>query len=484
VIVDAADYFAHAKAAMLKARQSIMLIGWDFDLRIRLTPDADGGDGRMRLGDFLRVLVRRRPELRIYILKWDMAVLFTMRWQIVPMILYDLLGTRRIHLRFDSTHPLTAAHHQKIVVIDDALAFCGGIDMTVHRWDTRGHTPGNVRRIDPSGRHYGPWHDSTAAVDGDAARALGDLARARWHFATGQRLPVPDACEAVWPESLPALVRNVRVAIARTHPEYQGRPAVHEIEALYLAAIRAARESIYFENQFFASQRIAEALIARLGEESGPEILVVNPRSAESWLEEQTMDSARTLLVRRLRAADRHSRFRIYEPVDTAGDPIYVHSKVMIVDDRLLRIGSSNIDNRSMGFDSECDLAIEATDPDTQLCIRNLRDDLLSEHLDVSREIVAEAIAAVGTVGGAVEALRKREGRSLRPLRLRPLDQAQVMLVESRLADPERPAKPERRLEHAIKRAALRYPVATAVGVAGLIAAIAVLRRQVRRRSG
>jgi phospholipase D1/2 len=136
-----------------------------------------------------------------------------------------------------------------------------------------------------------------------------------------------------------------------------------------------------------------------------------------------------------------------------------------------------------MGFDSECDLAIEATDPDTQLCIRNLRDDLLSEHLDVSRETVAETISAAGTVGGAVEALRKGEGRSLRPLRLRPLDQPEVMLVESRLADPERPAKPEWRLEHAAKRAALRYPVATAVGVAALIAAIVVLRRRARRRA-
>jgi phospholipase D1/2 len=483
VIVDAADYFAHAKDAMLKARQSIMLIGWDFDLRIRLTPEGQGEDGRMRLGDFLKMLVRRRPELRIYILKWDMAVLFTMRWQIVPMILYDLIGTRRIHLRFDSTHPHTAAHHQKIVVIDDAIAFCGGIDMTDHRWDTREHAPRDSRRIDPSGKQYGPWHDSTSAVDGHAACCLGELARSRWLAATGQRLPIPNAGEDIWPDGLAPLVRNACVAIARTFPDYQGRPAVHEIEALYLAAIRAARHFIYFENQFFASKRIAEALIARLQEENGPEILVINPKSAESWLEEEIMDSARALLVQRLRAADRYGRFRIYEPVDAAGRSVYVHSKVMIVDDRLLRVGSSNIDNRSMGFDSECDLAIEGREQEEQSAIRNFRDGLLAEHLNVSSEKVAEAITAQETLVAAVESLRNEKGRSLRPLRLRAVDETEEILVESRFADPERPAEPEWRLEHAAKRATLRHPVAACVGIVGIVTAIALLGLRIRGKT-
>jgi phospholipase D1/2 len=483
LIVDAADYFAHAKQAMLEARHSIVLIGWDFDLRIRLTPEAGGEDGRMRLGDFLKSIVRRRPDLRIYILKWDMAVIYAMHWQIVPMILYDIVGTRRIHLRFDSTHPATAAHHQKIVVIDDAVAFCGGIDMTDDRWDTRTHGHRDPHRVDPAGERYGPWHDTTAAVDGEAARALGEWARERWLFATGQRLPMPPAERTIWPEGLTPQLHDLDIGIARTMPAYDGRRAVHEIEALYLTAIRAARRTIYIENQFFASARIGEALKARLEEEDGPEIVVVNPRSTKSWLEEETMDAARALIVQRLRAADRHGRFRIYDPVNAAGEPIYVHSKVLIVDDRLLRVGSSNVNNRSMGFDSECDLAFEAKEDDPRIAsaIVKMRNNLLAEHLDVSPATLAQAIAEHGGLIGAIESLRNNDGRSLRPLRTRQVNEAERALVESRIADPERPAEPESRIEHAIKRAVLRHPLAAAGAIAaagvGAYAAARLLRR-------
>ena len=484
VIVDAADYFAHAKEAMLKAKHSILLVGWDFDLRIRLTPDDDGEDGRIRLGDFLKELVNRKPGLRIYILKWDMAVFFTMRWEIVPMILHDIVGTRRIHLRFDSTHPLMAAHHQKIVVIDDALAFCGGIDMTEHRWDTREHIPNDRHRIDPAGENYGPCHDSTTAVDGEAARALGELARMRWQFATGQNLPVPDRTLDVWPEALQPQLHDVDVGIARTFPAYGRRDAVSEIEKLYVAAIRAARDTIYIENQFLASKRIVEALCARLQEDDGPEVLFITPQSAESWLEEEVMDSARALCLQRLLRADRHGRFGIYYPVNAAEQSIYVHSKVMVVDDRLLRVGSSNVNNRSMGFDSECDLAVEGTpeEPRTQSTVLNLRNNFLAEHLDVSQAAVAQAILEHGSLLRAVEALRKNEGRSLRPLPLREVSEAEELIVETRLADPERPAQPERRIEHMAKRAVLRHPITAAALLGGAALTGALIASRLFRR--
>ena len=72
------------------------------------------------------------------------------------------------------------------------------------------------------------------------------------------------------------------------------------------------------------------------------------------------MGVARQRLLAHLRRADVHDRFRIYTPVTAAGAPVYVHAKVLVIDDRLLRIGSSNLNNRSMGLDTECDLAIDA----------------------------------------------------------------------------------------------------------------------------
>lgn len=485
LIVDAADYFAAVKRAMLKARQSILLIGWDFDLRIKLDPDSGEDEVPDELGQFLRFIVRTRPELEICILKWDMAVLKSFARQIVPIFVFDVLTHRRLHLRLDSAHPPTSAHHQKIVVIDDSVAFCGGIDMTDDRWDTRDHAPDDPRRVRPDGSAFGPWHDATAAVDGPAARALGELARARWEHAGGHRLPPAKAGGDCWPEGLVPQLREVDVAIARTMPVYGGREAIREIERLYLAAIAAARRYIYVESQYFASPAIAAALCARLREPDGPEIVVVNPRTADGWLEEETMGSARDLLLRQVEAADRWNRFRLCWPVNDAREPIYVHAKLLIVDDRLLRIGSSNLNNRSLGFDSECDLAVAAEAEDHVAdVIRRFRDGLLAEHLGVPMDLIGEAVAACGSLCQAIDRLWREHGRTLEPGRAHELAPLEVALVESRLLDPEKPCAIESRLAHLAKRAVLSAPPKAIVGgiVAGAFVAALARARHRRRR--
>ena len=170
-----------------------------------------------------------------------------------------------------------------------------------------------------SRRRYGPWHDVTTAVDGEVAQALGELARDRWKRATGEDLEPPPPVESAWPEGLEPSFRDVDVAISRTVPEHEGQGGVHEIEALYLAAIAAARRTIYIESQYFASRKIAEAMAARLREPDGPEIVVINPETADGWLEEEVMGSSRARLLRLVREADRHDRFRLYTPVTAVG---------------------------------------------------------------------------------------------------------------------------------------------------------------------
>ena len=490
LIVDAADYFAAARSAMLKAEHSIPLVGWDFDLRIDLLPEGrEGGqeDGYpTRLGDFLKAIVRRKPWLRIFILKWDMAVLYTLGNQMLPVFALDLMSVERIKMRFDSTHPWMSAHHQKIVVIDDALAFCGGIDMTTDRWDTRRHLPGDERRRRPDGSLHGPWHDATTVVDGAAAGLLGKLVRERWRFATGRSLKGGKGTADLWPDAIRPQLRDVDVAVARTMPAYEGRAAVREIEELYLAAIRSAKRWIYLESQYFASVSICDAIAGRLAEPGGPEVVVINPLSQDGWLEQVTMGTARSLRLASVAAADRHDRFAIFHPVDEAGDPIYVHAKILIVDDELLRVGSSNVNNRSLGFDTECDLAVEAGMAQERSAIAAMRNDLLAEHLDVDATTVAAAIERCCSLLGAVEALRRPAGRSLRPLPRRPVNDAEEILARSHLADPERPKDLEGRLEHIAKRLVLRVPPSAwlALSAAGLAAISAVLlhRRGRRRR--
>jgi phospholipase D1/2 len=390
-------------------------------------------------------------------------VLATLTRQILPFLALELVWHRRIRFRLDSDHPVGACHHQKVIVVDDALAFCGGVDMTDDRWDTRAHCEGDPCRVRPDGSPYPPFHDATVAVavavDGAAARALGELARQRWYCGTGERLaPSPPGSDS-WPERLRPSLRGVDVALARTHPRRSGRPPVHEIAHLYEDALRAATRTIYCESQYLASASLGDILAARLQEEGGPEVVIVNPRRAAGWLEEEAMDSARALVVDRLRRADRHRRFRIYQPVNAAETPIYVHAKILVIDDRLLRVGSSNLNNRSLGFDTECDVAIEAEPGEagaaTRATIVGFRDSVVAEHLDVAPAALSTAVARDGSLRAAIESLRRPSGKTLMPLSVDPPNDAERLLATSRLVDPERPGQAERRLGHMLKRLVL-----------------------------
>lgn len=443
LVVDAADYFRAVKEAMLAARHSVYLIGWDFDTRIKFEPEDRTLEGPNKLGPFLRWIDRNRPGVEVHVLKWDLGIVLALGRGTTPIAVLDWMTSERIHFRLDAAHPPGAAHHQKIVVIDDRLAFCGGIDMTADRWDTREHRDRDPRRRRPSGWRYGPWHDAATIVDGDVARALGELARDRWERAGGERLEPPPDCDPIWPASIRPDLTDVEVAIARTIPEYGDGTPVHEIEALHLDAIAAAERTIYCESQYFACRRVAEAMAKRLREKDGPEIVVVNPKSADGWLEAATMDSARHRLLGLVRQADRQGRFRIYTPVTQDGAPIYVHAKVMVVDDRLLRVGSSNLNNRSMGFDSECDLIIEAVPrrngaPALREAIAAMRDDLLAEHLCTTAERVAAKLADTGSLIATIESMRGR-GRTLVPYEPDTPGPIEKALAESDLVDPERP---------------------------------------------
>ncbi|AEV72361.1 phosphatidylserine/phosphatidylglycerophosphate/cardiolipin synthase [Mycolicibacterium rhodesiae NBB3] len=419
-IVDGADYLAHVKAAMLRARHRIMLIGWDFDYRTAFEADRGSLPGPNHLGPFLHWVIWRRHDLQVYLLKSNLRLLpaFDGFWfGIAPVGLLNGITSSRMHFAVDGAHPPGAVHHQKIVVIDDTVAFCGGIDLTLGRWDTRMHLGDDPRRKG-AGQPYGPRHEVATVCDGDAARALAEQARDRWRAATGEKLEPITTPRRIWPPTLGEPLRDVDVGIARTLPELPTRAEVREVEALNLAAIAAASDVIYLENQYLAARSLAEALAERLKEPDGPEIVIVLPRSSESALEQQSMDSARQRLLRLLWDADIHGRLGVYWPVAAGGTPVYVHSKVMVIDDRLLRIGSSNLNNRSLGFDSECDVALEAAPGASGSAtlaseIAYARDDLLAEHLGITVEQFRAEIASCGSVLAAVDSSRTI-GRSLR----------------------------------------------------------------------
>ncbi len=415
-LIDNEAYFTAVFDALQKARRSVLLLGWGFDPRTRLFPDGyDGPDDPDEVGRILVELAYARPELDVRLLIWKSALPISASQEFFPHRARKYFQGTPVRFRLDDSVPFGACHHQKVLVVDDRLAFCGGGDISVDRWDTPAHMDDDLRRIMPKQECHAPRHEVTMMVDGEAARALGDLARERWFRSTGERLaPPPDAGGDPWPDHVPAQLAGVQVAIARTEPEWKSRPLVDEIRRLTLASIAQARKTIYLENQYFTSPAVTEALAARLTEPDGPEVVLLSTGRAPSWFDHLTMDRARGAMIWRLRAADVFGRFRALWPATAGGETIVVHSKVTVIDDRIARVGSANLNNRSGGFDTECELAVEAQSEAARLQIAAFRDRLVGHFLAQTGDTVAKARVEHGGLARALDALN-REGR-LQPI--------------------------------------------------------------------
>lgn len=448
-IVDGEAYFRAFVEAVSQARHSILITGWDFHSRTRLLC-SDPGQCELELGAFLNDLARQRRGLRIRILIWDYPMIMGLQREWSPGYGLGWRPHRRVQLRYDDTHPVGASHHQKLVVIDDVLAFNGGIDLTGQRWDTCAHAPEEEQRH-IGGTAYPPFHDLMMAVEGPVARDLGELFRKRWQRATGEWMRPPRRHRmrlrqrranllSRWPASLQRWIDDVPVAVSRTEPPMDDNPGVYEIQQLYLDQVATAKRCLYIENQYFTADVVAAALAESLRREDGPEIIVVLRELSHGWLEDMTMQVLRNRVIEQLRAADVHGRFHVYFPhVEglKAGTCIDVHSKLTIVDDEWARIGSANLANRSMGLDTECDLTVAAQgDAGVRQQITDLRNQLLGEHLGCAADEVAAVIQRNGSVNGAIQVLLGR-ARTLKPLEPVQVPAALVSVVS--LVDPEKP---------------------------------------------
>ena len=283
-----------------------------------------------------------------------------------------------------------------------------------------------------------------ALVDGPPAMALGELFRERWRRATGESLAAPEPiAPQAWPDCVSPAFRNISVGLSRTGGAWRGWPEVREVKALSLASIAAAKDCIYLENQYFTSPIVAEALAARLEEPDGPEVIIVSTQHSPSWFDQMTMDRTRSDFIRRLKTADAHGRFHAYSPVTTLGRTIIVHAKLAIVDDIFLRVGSANVNNRSTGFDTECDLTLEAggeTAEASRGAIAAIRLRLLAHWLGCSIQTMADAIHGEGGVGAALEALRLSGYCRLLPIEPVTLGPAATFIAAFHIGDPVEPA--------------------------------------------
>lgn len=481
-LIDGANFFRAFREMAKQAQHSLLIIGWDIDSRVKLIKEQKAeqeSDGLpVNLGDFLHSLIKRNSQLHIHVLDWDFIMLFAPSREWMPLYKEEWKADPRLHFHLDDQHPAGACHHQKIVVVDDRVAFAGGLDLTRGRWDTSEHRPCDPRRrdveTDPIPQ---PYHDIQMIVSGPVAAALGELARERWHRATGEKLaPPPEPVPSIpyWPDYLAPDLENTSVAIARTVPRYGDQAEVREVEQLLLDAIAAARDTIYIEAQYFTAQKIGAALAKRLSEYDGPEVVVLLPEHTDGWLSQNTMDVLRERLFKQLQRADHHHRLRLYCPYVPGldGECVNVHSKMIIVDNELVRVGSANLNNRSMGLDTECDLVLEAAgDARVHGAIETFRNRLLGEHLGVEPRMIETHLAHDGSLIRAIELLSGSE-RTLVPLTFRVTPDMDALIPDTQVVDSDKPLDADRLLMEVVpqeQREPARHHIALIVSILAAI---------------
>ncbi len=379
LLVDGRNYYKAFYEAARQARRYLLIAGWRFNTDVRLLRGraAEKADGEVELLTFLAELYARNPELRIYLLAWDWSANYALEWEWSQQSKFEEAAPGRIHFRFDGCHAVGGSHHQKFVVIDGQAAFVGGLDFCAGDWDRRAHPAQDDDRADSGNGSHPPYHDLQVYLTGPAALELTAYFGRRWRAAAG------------------------RIALGHNHPRTSALPEPEwHVRQLYLDAIDSAEELIYLENQYFSSSLVCQALIDRM---KAPgrcrlEVALVLPKQLYSWVEALAMDSPRAVLLDELRqtARDTDHRLGVYYTAAPGGAngavPILIHSKALVVDDRFLTVGWANTSNRSMGGDTELNVAWEAaTAEDGALvrAIRRVRVDLLAEHCGLRRSRAA-----------------------------------------------------------------------------------------------
>jgi phospholipase D1/2 len=438
LLIDAAEYFPVLREALLAARHAIWIVGWDIHSRMRFFGPADNpADGwPSELGDFLKALAHARPELSINILVWKSAFLYVGEREWFPAAHFR--GPSNLLFCLDESLPLGSAQHQKFVVVDDAFAFVGGLDLTIRRWDDGRHIACAAHRVDADGRPYPPFHDIQLMVHGKAAQDLAELARVRFVRAGRNNVIGPVEPKLTWPRHLEPHFTDATFFITRTEPGSSGYPQIEEVRKSILASIKIAERSIYVENQFLSSVEVAHHLRNQLLESPRLEVLLVAPRQHHSWIESRTMRNGRLEFMDvfddRLR-----QRIRLVSPQVCDGgavEPVMVHSKLMIIDDKFLRVGSANLNNRSLGADTECDLVLVAERPDERRALADIRNSLVAHHCGVAPHAVEEA-CATGSLLAAVSL--SANGHSLEPIDDGVPDPRLVYETIMPIADPPKP---------------------------------------------
>jgi phosphatidylserine/phosphatidylglycerophosphate/cardiolipin synthase-like enzyme len=374
VLIDGANALPRIAAELAGARSHVHIAGWHVEADFRLGHESGAPTVREVLGD----LAERMP---VRVLVWAGApipVFKPTRAQVRDGV-QELVRDTKVKCVVDSHERPAHCHHEKLVVIDDRVAFVGGIDLTGLGGD----------RVDENDHPYREaigWHDAAVMIRGTVVADVAEHFRSRWQEVAGERLDPP---------GVPGPAGEVDLQLVRTLPErvYEFAPdGDFRILEAYSRALRSADRLIYLENQFLWAPELVAILAEKLRRAPDPDfrVLVLLPAKANNGADDTKgqlgvltdADAGRgRLLACTLYARDRPSG---------RSEPVYIHAKIGIVDDRWMTLGSANLNAHSMFNDSEVNIVTQ----DAGLVV-DVRRRLWAEHLQVAPAAVSADPTAV-----------------------------------------------------------------------------------------
>jgi phosphatidylserine/phosphatidylglycerophosphate/cardiolipin synthase-like enzyme len=394
VLIDGETALTAMAQVIAEAKHHIHITGW------HITPDfaLTRGEKPVILSE---LLAEMSEEVAVRVLIWAGAPMPLLRpWRgDVRKVRDRLIEEGRIQCALDSHERPMHCHHEKTIVVDDTIAFVGGIDLTNFqgdRWDQHHHP----------GRDSQGWHDVALRIEGPAVQDVADNFALRWLATTGERLPASKP---------PAKAGEIAVQIVRTMPDhmYEQRPqGDFRILESYINALTSAQRFIYLENQYLWSPEILEVLRAKLTHPPTPDfrlVLLLPAKPTEGG--DDTRGQLGTL-VQADADAGRLLACSLYAPGDQSDQPVYVHAKVGIVDDAWLTIGSANLNEHSLFNDTEMNAVIR-----DRALVTNTRLELWAGHLGRSKkELRGEPTAIIDKLWKPVareQLERRRRGERL-----------------------------------------------------------------------
>jgi phosphatidylserine/phosphatidylglycerophosphate/cardiolipin synthase-like enzyme len=361
VLIDGAEALPRMVAELERAESHVHIAGWYFSPDFALTRGGEPAVLRNLLAE-----LAERVEVRV--LAWAGAPLplFRPSRATVRRMREGLCTGTKIRCALDAKERPMHCHHEKTIVVDDRVAFVGGIDLTSENGD----------RFDSS-RHLARgrvgWHDASMRIAGPAVADVADHFRMRWREVTGEE------CASTGPVE-PA--GTVELQIVRTVPEHvyaSTSDGDFRILESYVRALRSARKLIYLENQFLWSPEIADILRDKLLRPPTDDfrLLIVLPAKPNAG-----GDDTRGMLAELVEADADEGRVlacTLFARAGRLADPVYVHAKIGIVDDTWLTVGSANLNDHSLFNDTEMNVVTH--DP---AIARQTRLRLWAEHLELS----------------------------------------------------------------------------------------------------